>query len=711
MATDGNEIFDGTSASDAPAIEINSNLSGCKTISSTMFGGNYFFANGNANISDDMISWARTEVGITGWRYPGGSIAEQAFDITDQRHFSKTPEDFIDAPSGDTVVPLSKFLKLAAEAGTKVSIVVPTIHGLIGDAVETDRDDDIQCRDVDQSYLQAVNEFVSNALKIAQHWGASISAFEIGNEFWGSGQMNQIEYGKLAGLMTVEVDAALQAADYDADILIQTVHSRNEYNDNIYGHAVQPSQIADGIKAAGAADLVDGIVNHIYADDFAIDEGDKDTAFASYAKMEQALFEGPGARSEGQDRLTYSLTEWNLQAKDADEFGYGLKQATIITEMFFEAAKSGIDSANIWKVMGSSLNSTALVHAPEESLPTDAKIKHGGAVFDMLSESVRRLSPDANGDLVALDDGYDVEYFNYAGEGRNVLFITNQSPYQHSLDLDVSSLLEGFGSSYYVTGAILGDNAAADASSEELAASDVITTTLSRDQLGWQKGVFHVDLDDWEIFRLEVTAITPNAEKLYGREGNDYIVGQGGHDTLFGNGGDDILIGGSGGDTLVGGDGRDRAQYSNAQSGVFVNLANPEDNTGQAAGDTYMSIEDIYGSSFNDVLHANWQDNRLWGGEGNDKLAGRWGDDSLFGMEGADTFVYAAGWGCDTIMDFEAGIDHVHLREFDDSMDMEALADLATVREDNVIFDFGDGEKLIFLDTDLQQALDSISIL
>lgn len=126
------------------------------------------------------------------------------------------------------------------------------------------------------------------------------------------------------------------------------------------------------------------------------------------------------------------------------------------------------------------------------------------------------------------------------------------------------------------------------------------------------------------------------SDTIYGNGANNVIRGNGGGDSLSGGAGNDTLIGGAGADILLGSAGRDRAQYSDATAGVQVDLAVPAANTGFAAGDTFNSIEDIYGSAFVDNILGNGQANGLWGDAGNDRLYGRDGADSLYGGSGND---------------------------------------------------------------------------
>ncbi|MGE0259888.1 MAG: beta strand repeat-containing protein, partial [Alphaproteobacteria bacterium] len=109
--------------------------------------------------------------------------------------------------------------------------------------------------------------------------------------------------------------------------------------------------------------------------------------------------------------------------------------------------------------------------------------------------------------------------------------------------------------------------------------------------------------------------------------GNDTINGFAGDDIIFGDSGNDVLNGGPGADQLDGGAGNDWASYATAAAGITASLANPAINTGEAAGDTYTSIERLIGSNFNDTLIGDAGDNFLRGGAGADVLNGGGGSD------------------------------------------------------------------------------------
>lgn len=144
---------------------------------------------------------------------------------------------------------------------------------------------------------------------------------------------------------------------------------------------------------------------------------------------------------------------------------------------------------------------------------------------------------------------------------------------------------------------------------------------------------------------------TSSADHLKGTGRNDDISGSGGHDRIFGYGGNDDLEGGSGNDYLSGGAGHD----------------------------------DLEGDSGNDTLR---------GGDGNDELEGG---------SGRDLFVYASGR--DTIEDFNANDDRIELDRalgIDSFSELMAKARLVDDGED-ILFDFGNGNRLVIEDTSLNE--------
>ncbi|MBX6374864.1 MAG: hypothetical protein IRZ13_11595 [Acetobacteraceae bacterium] len=138
------------------------------------------------------------------------------------------------------------------------------------------------------------------------------------------------------------------------------------------------------------------------------------------------------------------------------------------------------------------------------------------------------------------------------------------------------------------------------------------------------------------------------ADTLSGGGDNDTLSGGAGDDVLEGGTGDDVLDGGAGGDRLVGGAGFDFASYRGATAAVVASLSDPSLNTGDAAGDTYASVEGLWGTAFSDVLTGNAAANWLSGFAGDDVLRGLGGNDTLQGGLGDD--VLEGGLGDDSLI-------------------------------------------------------------
>ncbi|OWJ63580.1 calcium-binding protein [Inquilinus limosus] len=147
-------------------------------------------------------------------------------------------------------------------------------------------------------------------------------------------------------------------------------------------------------------------------------------------------------------------------------------------------------------------------------------------------------------------------------------------------------------------------------------------------------------------------------ENISGSQGGDTLSGDAGANLLQGWNGNDVLRGRGGADTLNGGAGTDLTSYWGEATGVTVNLATGTGSGGNAAGDTYVSIENVNGSNGGDTLIGGAGANALAGYGGNDLIRGGAGKDTLTGGVGADRFVYAAtadstvGANADRITDF-----------------------------------------------------------
>ncbi|MBY6054902.1 calcium-binding protein [Leisingera daeponensis] len=144
--------------------------------------------------------------------------------------------------------------------------------------------------------------------------------------------------------------------------------------------------------------------------------------------------------------------------------------------------------------------------------------------------------------------------------------------------------------------------------------------------------------DTDRVFSIEDVRGSAKGDRIFGNSAANKLDGEAGFDRLLGRNGNDLLLGDGGNDTLNGGDGRDTLN-----GGVGRDLL-----LGGRHNDR------LAGAGGNDTLNGGGGNDTLFGGTGNDRMIGAAGNDRLFGNGGSDTFVFANGFGKDTIGGFNA---------------------------------------------------------
>jgi Ca2+-binding RTX toxin-like protein len=144
-----------------------------------------------------------------------------------------------------------------------------------------------------------------------------------------------------------------------------------------------------------------------------------------------------------------------------------------------------------------------------------------------------------------------------------------------------------------------------------------------------------------------------DATNVVGSAFNDTLTGSDSVDsveTLEGRAGNDTLDGGEGPNQLDGGDGVDTVTYANATSGMTVFFGA----SGFAFGsdsrtDTLISIENVIGSAFNDMLGGDGGNNDINGGAGADDMTGGDGNDRYWVDDVGDSVTENPGEGTDEV--------------------------------------------------------------
>lgn len=131
------------------------------------------------------------------------------------------------------------------------------------------------------------------------------------------------------------------------------------------------------------------------------------------------------------------------------------------------------------------------------------------------------------------------------------------------------------------------------------------------------------------IYRID-DADLDKAHIFFGGDQADYFKGSNQKDFISAGGGNDIIAVSGGADVINGGTGFDTVSYKTSASGVNVSLD---------TATNLISVENLHGSDFDDVLEGNSGSNVLLGGKGNDTFKGNGGTDYIKGGEGNDTVI------------------------------------------------------------------------
>ena len=474
-------------------------IAGDARITTHLFGGNVLAPRGDHS---DAIA----ALGVTGLRYPGGSLTEHMFDIT-----NPNATELVDQRTGEIrrVLRLDDFLAYAHAASQPVTIVVPTRTQLT-ESVDENGD---RMPNISESDLRA---FVAGVVS----GDAEIAAFEVGNEYWGIG-MNAVEYGRVSSQMAAIIDSELAAAGADdVDIIVQKGNNfgssrisdeftgvpadevftdlNETYGTALGGDALFPSGeinwafVNSKLVLSGFDDAeiqsVDGVVTHIYSRGPSSPE-------TRYFDLENAqatwLADHPG--------LEIHITEWNLKSTNDLEPNddYGLFQAAEMLEIMEEFVVSGVDAAHVWPLNENTRNALSNGFTFDEATAP-------GEMFALMSETLPGkalvdLNPEAR-DTEAQSGSVSVHMF--AGEGELALYLINESRQSGtSASVDMSSFISGYDAADVV---VLGvaDGDAPGSNKSQAVIEDVDPSVIS-------SGAIEASLDPGEIMQVVFTGVQP----------------------------------------------------------------------------------------------------------------------------------------------------------------------------------------------------------
>lgn len=358
-------------------------------IDNSQFGANYLFnrVSFSEHVGEDGgFDEVATRLGISHLRYPGGTIAEQQFSLTD-------PEsDFQDiclasgTPLTNTLqlnlTPMSEFLAYADAAGAQVTLVLPSAQ-YIGDPARA---------------ATEVEAFVQSVM--TGPYAHVVEGFELGNE-WATFFPTPASYGQIANAMAIAVDAGLEGTGFDPLIAVQPS-----------ARAARTSETQEIINAlsSDALSAIDAVIIH----DYRRDPWDEQRLTAE--KIDHvALFEAATGRP-----LQTIASEWNVGNSSAND---GLLQGAGILDLFHTHLRNGVDRAHIWPVLEN--NTTRLADDVDPDNPdAGAGLMIGGEVFRQMVQSLEGtqiLNFASQRDLDG-DGSADLLVYGYEDADRLVIF-------------------------------------------------------------------------------------------------------------------------------------------------------------------------------------------------------------------------------------------------------------------------------------------------
>ncbi|WP_413219950.1 type I secretion protein [Tritonibacter mobilis] len=502
---------------------INANPEFRSNFTQDQFGGNFLFHRDTLD-GDGSYQDLIEELGVETVRFPGGSVTEEFFDISNPNNSSG-----IDPKTGDQVdlVPLNDWLTTAGDLGISTTIVIPTKNYL---SENTDENGD-RYADLDHDELY---NFVTDVVR-GVHGDGEVVAFEIGNEYWGAGEMSSVEYGRLSSEMSSIVDQALadsQALGFDTEDIDIVVQAGTNFDfarlDNSYDDLDSPDAILGALSEEYGQDFSEGftfssgeinwskINNALIMNEYDDEEIERIDGVSAHVYTRGEL--NPGMRDfstkmvesswlgRNEDLETY-VTEWNLKSTSSldPDYDYGLRQAHEMLEIMEQFPEHGVDTAHAWPLLQNTRNALSSGFEHDE-------LTVGGEMFRLMEES---LPGNRSIDLVGSESS-ETEYASptidvhaFGSQDELVLFLTSKSEDVTSNDFDLSGILSG-GENISVTylGVEEGDlpgSRHANAIVEEASSTEIENEIFS-------DGILHADLDSLEVMRVVISKPTWSEE-------------------------------------------------------------------------------------------------------------------------------------------------------------------------------------------------------
>jgi hypothetical protein len=507
-----------------------------------LFGGNILASRGDL-VGRGSYDEAIEGLNVNGLRYPGGALTEEYFDITNPDASTVTS-----ALTGETsdFIPISDFLAYAGANGQDVTIVVPT-RGLVSEAPNSSED---LIHHVHHEELTSNLRGFVHDLTTGVYGDANIVAIEVGNEYWGSGGMNAVEYGHVASEMAwiINDELKLVSEEYGIDtsgigVLVQSGYNfgtsriSNDYEgweshdviDDLLDQYPQVNLSYDNIRNNGDVNwtevnneliimafdtpeklaAVHGVLGHVYT---------YGTEHEDAGAYQLSVIEDTWLNLPGFENAEIHVTEWNQKSTDGldNNADYGLFQAHEMLHIVENFIEAGVDQAYVWPLIQNTSNalSTGMEYsgptAPGQFFAMMSENLPGKAVIDFTPEYYRGSEYEAG----------TADVHAFAGRGEMVFYLASIADETTVTYIDLSNYVAGFEAMEVSVLGVVPEQSPGDNHSnieiQQLEATEV-----------YQDGILAADLDQGEIMQVIIRGIQPTdafAPTLEAIEAADVVI-------------------------------------------------------------------------------------------------------------------------------------------------------------------------------------------
>ena len=552
--------------------------------------------------------------------------------------------------------------------------------------------------DLTQNEKNILSAFLTDILNYADSQNVTISTIQIGNEIAGGNATseNTLSYGSSAHHIGYTLGVIAIANVIDSVLDNNPSFTRPYVAANTPDWATGNQYLVNQLVARNATDNLNAVDLHSpngagslelsWSEYFGKDANGVALEDGGLREKLEALMD-PWLSNSLTANVSFRIGAWSYSK--ADGIGSGLANAGLGILEMHTFSLLGIEAADCYIGFGSDQSSL---------IRPNGDITAGGMLFRMMHDSLigKHAVELVGTPSLAAEETAAFLTRTFVGANSATVYEISRSAGSQALDLNISAVLPLTTEAFL--GGVMGNVTVLGVIDPALAASylgvaQTTQFTLNNAQLT-TLGATDITLQAYEIAQVNLQAVgvfgtsagnnltyISGADVLHGLGGNDTLTGGvgnsslaggTGNDVLYGDTGNDFLYGGSGADVIDGGSGTDTASYVYASAAVTAKLGAQAENTGDAAGDTFVSVENLVGSNFADILVGNGNANDIRSGTGNDIISGWNGNDTLLGGAGND--VIYGGVGNDLIYG-GSGPDTLQGEEGDDAFVFTALGD------------------------------------